>query len=257
MSTDDELVNEILVLTLSVTPNNVGDIYVQAVNLYGQIQSADKQQQGEYCVAQIRSRARQAEIGWKLFAVPPTAPRSLSDDEYIRLMTIISTLHSFCYGVERLDEASFVTGPDSTPVLFYINSLYHYIAALYLLNKEGNPIGGMVYKALMPMRLSSLLDQIRGVLYKPMEGGISFGETIRKIRNDFLVHGSFSPEDISPIMKMTHLRDMTQRIHLTNLIWELFNQSFILKLKLIALLTASGIDPIELMTRYISKASAP
>ena len=255
ISKDDDLVGEILVLALSTTPNNVGDVYIRAVDLYGQIKSADKQQYGEYYVAQIRSLARQAEIGWKIFMIPPNAPRLLSDDEYIQLVTIISTLHSFCYGAERLDEASFVTGPGSTPVRFYINSLYHYIAALYLLNKENNSIGGMVYKTLAPMGLSSLLDQIKAVLDKPMEGSISFGETIRKIRNDFLVHGYFSPNDISPIIKSTQLRDMTQQIHLTNLIWELFNQSFILKLKLIALLSATGVDPIELMTRYISKAS--
>ena len=257
MATDNELVNEIYLLALSVTPNNVGDIYVRAVSLYDQIQSANNQQRGEYGVSQIRSSARQAEIGWKLFANPPTTSRSLSDNEYIRLVTISSTLHAFCYGVERLDEASVVTGPDSTPVRFYINSLYHYIAALYLLSKGRNPIGGMVYKALMPMGLSPLLNQISYVLCKPMEGGISFGEAVRKIRNNFLVHGSFSPEDISPIMETTRLRDITQRIRLTCLIWELFNQSFILKLKLLSFLTASRIDPIELVKRYISKTSAP
>jgi len=46
---------------------------------------------------------------------------------------------------------------------------------------------------------------------------------------------------------------MTQQIHVTNLIWELFNRSFILKLKLIALLTDAELDPTQLMTRYIAK----
>jgi hypothetical protein len=254
---DDELVSEILALTLAVNPNNLGDNYVQAVELYRQIRNVDKQQLGEYYVAQIRSLARQAEIGWKVFAAPPNAPRPLSEDEQIRLVTIIATLHAFCYGVERLDEASFVTGPGSTPVRFYINSLYHYIAALYLLEKGGDPIGGMVFKTLAPMGLSDLLNQVKTVLDKPMEGGISFGETIRKIRNGFLVHGSFSPDDVATIVKMTQLRDMTQVIHLTNLIWELFNQSFILKLKLIALLTASGVNLDDLMKKFIAKASTP
>jgi len=256
MAKDDEIAREILALTLSVTTNNVGDIYVHAVELYGQIQNAEMQQMGEYYVAQIRSLAREAEIGWKVFAHPPTSSHPLTEDEKIRLITTISTLHSFCYGVERLDEASFVTGPSSTPVRFYINSLYHYIAALYLLDKQGSPIGGMIYKTLEPMGLSHLLDQVKVVLDKPMEGNISFGETIRKIRNDFLVHGSFSPDDISSIVKTTQLRDMTQQIHLANLIWALFNQSFILKLKIIALLTEAKVDVDELMKSYISKASA-
>jgi hypothetical protein len=255
MATDDEIVSEILVLAASVTPNNVGDIYIRAVDLYGQIHNTDKQQQGEYYIAQIRSLARQAEIGWRIFASLPTPSRKFSEDEYIRLVTIISTLHSFCYGVERLDEASFVTGSDSTPVRFYINSLYHYIAALYLLDKNSDPIGGMVYKTLAPMDMSSLLDQVKAVLVKPMEGGISFGETIRKIRNDFLVHGSFSPDDIASIVKTNQLQDITQRLRLTNLIWELFNQSFILKLRLVAILTASGVNPVELLAHYLSKAS--
>lgn len=257
MATSDEIVGEILKLALSVTPNNVGDIYVRTVELYTQIQKSDKQQMGEYYIAQVRSIARQAEIGWKIFTTSPITSHPLSEEEQIQIIMIISTLHTFCYGVERLDEASFVTGADSPPVRFYINSLYHYIAALYLLNKEKDPIGGMVYKTLSPMGLSPLLDEVKAVLDKPMEGGISFGETIRRIRNDFLVHGSFSPDDISSIVKTTQLQDMTQRLHLTNLIWELFNQSVILKLKLLALLTASGVDPIKLARDYIAKASAP
>ena len=216
--TDDELLKEIYALEIAVNPDNVGDNYVQAVSLYGQIQNTSKQQQGEYYVAQIRSIARQAEIGWKIFSSPPAARRLLSEEEQLRLVTTIATLHAFCYGVERLDEASFVTGPESTPVRFYINSLYHYIAALYLLDKGGDPIGGMVYKTLSSMGLSGLLDPVKAVLDKPMEGGVSFSETIRQIRNDFLVHGSFSPDDIATIVKTTKLRDMTQLLRLTNYI---------------------------------------
>src|SRR5574341_777673 len=250
---DDDRVNEILLLALSTTPNNVGDVYARAVDIYNHILSAEKQQVGEYYIAQIRSLARQAEIGWRLFATPPQVPRPLSDDEQIQLIIIIATLHSFSYGVERFDEASFATGPDSTPVRFYINSLYHFIAALYLLDKDGDPMGGMVYKTLHPMGLDDLLDPVRDVLNKPMEAGVTFGETIRRIRNDFLVHGTFSPADISAVVRATRLQDMTQILRLTNLIWELFNHSFILKLKLIGLLTASGVDPYELAAQYVAR----
>lgn len=254
---DDDRVKEVLFLALSATANNVGDVYVRVVDIYTHILSAEKQQLAEYYIAQVRSLARQAEIGWKLFANPPHSPCPLSDAEQIQLITIIATLNSFSYGVERLDESSFVIGPDSTPVRFYINSLYHFIAALYLLDKDNDPMGGMVYKTLHPMGFDDLLAPVRDVLNKSMDAGVTFGETIRRIRNDFLVHGTFSPADISAVVRVTKLHDRTQILRLTNLIWELFNQSFILKLKLIGILTASGVDPYELANRFIARATMP
>lgn len=249
MSPENAPMNEIRWLALSANPDNVGDIYVRAVELYAQISSAHDQQIAEDYIAQIRSIARRADIGWKLFASPPAAPRPPTDDEQIQLMVLIGTLHSFCYGAERLDEVSLVTGPDSTPVRFYINSLYHYTAALYLLDKHQDPIGGMVYKTLQPMALAHFLDPISQVLDKPMNG-LSFGETVRQIRNDFLVHGTFSPDDIASVVSSTKMRDLTQVIRLASLIWELFNQSFILKLKLLAVLTQGDADPAKLVARF-------
>jgi hypothetical protein len=161
MKNDDKLVKEILVLALSATPENVGDIYISAVDLYKQITGPWLQQNGEYYIAQIRSLARKAEIGWRLFANPPSASSPLDEEQQIQLIALIATLHSFCYGAERLDEASFHTGPDSTPVRFYINSLYHFIAALYLLDKGTNLMGGMVYKTLKPMDLEHLLVPVQ------------------------------------------------------------------------------------------------
>jgi len=251
MDTPASAVHEIFWLGLSATRDNVGDIYERAIDLYGQIPSPHERQVAEYYITKIRSMAREADIGWRLFACPPMPAHSLTEEEQIQIITIVATLRSFCYGVERLDEASFVTGPDSTPVRFYINSLYHYIAALYLLDRNNDPIGGTVYKTLHPMGLASLLDPIAEVLAKPMNG-MSFGETVRKIRNDFLVHGRFSPDDIATVVARTRMRDLSQVIRLADLIWELFNQSFILKLKLIALLTQAGTDPGALAAKYVS-----
>lgn len=257
MSADEEIVHEIFALTHDVDANNVGDNYVSAVELYGQIKATNQQQRGEYYIAQIRSVARKAEIGWKIFTTPPRISQPLSEEQQIRLLTIIATLDAFCYGFERLDEASSITGPSSTPVRFYINSLYHYISALYLLDKGDDSIGGMINKTFEPMGLSNLLDPVKNVLNKPMEGAFSFGYTILKIRNKFLVHGSFSPDDISSIVNITQLQDNTQQIHLTNLLWELFNQSIILKLKLTALLTALEVDLGKLTKYLIEKDSMP
>lgn len=255
MTADDEKSKRVLWLALSATPNNVGDVYMQALDVAAKISSSTSRQEAEYYISQIRSLARDAEIGWRLFASPPQPSHSPSDEEVIQTHTLIATLHSFCYGAERLDEASFFTGPASTPVRFYINSIYHYIAALYLLDKGNLPMGGTVFKVLQPMGLSSLLDPIRNVLDQPMEGDLSFGKTVKAIRNKFLVHGTFSPDDISTVVKKTQLHDMTQLLHLTQLIWDLFNHSFILKLKLIAILTSLGLDLEEFGKRVLAKYS--
>jgi hypothetical protein len=247
----NDLLNQILALTLTATPDNVGEVYEKAIDISAMVSDPFSHHRAEQYVSQIRGLARKADIGWKLFHESPSLSRTLTDEEIIQILTLISTLHTFCYGAERLDEASSVTGPDSTPVRFYINSLYHYIAALYLLQKGEDPIGGMVYKTLSPLGLTDLLDPIKATLKEPMEEGISFGETIRKIRNDFLVHGVFSPEDTAAIVSQTRLRDLTQVLKLADLIWELFNRTFVLKLRLISLLTALDINVEELTNRYL------
>ncbi|HEY4667040.1 MAG TPA: hypothetical protein VIH26_07035 [Anaerolineales bacterium] len=238
-------------LVMSANPENVGDVYEAALDIAGSISDPISHHRAEQYISQIRGLARQADIGWKLFDKATAAARPLTDEEIIQVMTLASTWLTFCYGAERLDEASAVTGPDSTPVRFYINSLYHYIASLYLLEKDTDPIGGTVYKTLSPLGLAHFLDPIKTVLDEPMNG-ISFGETIRKIRNDFLVHGVFSPSDIAPVVGQTRLRDMTQVLRLADLIWELFNRSFVLRLRLISLLTDLGVDPAQVIARYLA-----
>jgi len=51
-------------------------------------------------------------------------------------------------------------------------------------------------------------------------------------------------------MKQTRLHDIGQKLRLTQLIWDLFNQSFVLKLKLLATLTDSDID-LDKLTQHI------
>jgi len=105
------------------------------------------------------------------------------------------------------------------------------------------------------MGLSELLLPIKHILDSPFGGGISLGETIRRIRNKFLVHGTFSPSDISNVVKQTHLQDVGQRLRLTNLIWDLFNQVFILKLQLLSMLTAGNVNISEMVWRYILRTT--
>jgi hypothetical protein len=251
MPNSDAILEEILKLVQITSKQNVGDTYEKALAFFDCIKDAPTRETSEYLISQIRNIARNADIGWKIFSSPPEIKKTLSDDEQIQLLVIISTLHEFCYGAERLDEISFLTGSVSTPIRFYINSLYHFIATLYLLDKGNSPMGGMVYKTLAPMGFAPLLSRIQTVLEKPLESDTSFGETIRKIRNDFLVHGTFSPNSISSLMSKTQLSNQSQQIKLAELIWELFNHSFILKLRLFSILTFSETDPIKLMEKYL------
>ncbi len=111
-------------------------------------------------------------------------------------------------------------------------------------------MGGTIFKVLHSLGLSDLLDPIQNVLDQAMGNGISFGETVRKFRNDYLVHGRFSPIDIELIAQQSQIRDLRQRIRWVDLMWDLFYQSLLLRLKLIALLTDSGIDFEKLATKY-------
>ena len=230
-------------------PENIGDIYSESFYLFLEISDPNIKKIAENSINQLRSTARNAEIGWIISSKPPIPSHKLNETEQIQLIALNVTLFSFCYGVERLNETSLLTSPDSIPVRFYINSIYHYIAALYLLDKNDDPIGGMVYKTINPMGLSSILEPIKQILDRPMEGNLSFGETIKKIRNDFMVHGTFSPNDVASVINKAKLREQREIIHLSDLIWELFNQSFILELKIIALLTSIGTNTQQLLDK--------
>ena len=96
---------------------------------FERVSGAFMQRPGECYIAQIRALERDAEIGWKQFVDLLAASIELNDEEQIQPITLIATLHSFCYGSERLNEALFFTGADSAPNRFYINSLYHFISA--------------------------------------------------------------------------------------------------------------------------------
>jgi len=249
---DFQALRDIYKIFLQKTKENIGDFYIESLALYQKIQDENIKQIAAFYCGKIRSFANGAEIGWQLFSTPYNLTHKLSDDDCVIIITLISMLHSFCYGVERLDEVSFYSGPNSTPISFYINSIYNYIAALYLLDKGSDPIGGMVYKTLKPLGLDFLLDDIKQVLEKPISTDYSFGETIKTIRNKFLVHGTFSYNDVSRVIKMTKMRDVSKQIQLNNLIWELFNQSYILKLKLISILTKSEIK-MDILKSFIKR----
>jgi len=100
MGKEDNLLTEIHELTQTASTDNVGDLFTKAVELFNQISSESNRQIAEFHISQIRSYAREADIGWQIFSNPPEPSRKLNEDEYLQIATLVSNLTSFCYGVE-------------------------------------------------------------------------------------------------------------------------------------------------------------
>lgn len=250
---DPEILAKLHEIAASATAETLGDAYQEAAPLAFAVQSPVSRQEAQYYLSHLEDMAKNATIGWKLFETPELPKDELKHDEIIRLLIIVATLQTFVEGVEALDAVSFLTGPSSRKVTFYVHSVYHFIASLYLLDKGKDPMGGMVYKALRSIRLTHLLDPLKELLDREYADGISFGETARRIRNKSLVHGTFSPEDIAPLVRQTRMQDPSQIILLADLIWELHHQSAILMLKLVAIITSSDPPLDEIFAQVVDE----
>lgn len=242
--------SQIMQEVVDVNENNVGDVYVKVARLHSEISDPDEKAFAELIISsKVRSVARDADIGLRIFSEAPVNLRNLSltSEHQLMLMTLISNLKIFCYGCERLNEAAEQTRPDSSPVRFYLNSIYHLISSFYLLDKKDmDLLGGMVYKSLHKTGLDKLLSPIIRLIEAPL-GGTTFGEVIRRIRNRTLVHGTFNPYEIQPTIELGELRNPENVIQLNDYIWDLFNQTFILELKLISILTYANVDINKLL----------
>lgn len=250
---DVEILARLRDIASTATEETLGDVYVEACPLAFLVQSPINRQYAQYYLSHLEQLAKEATIGWSLFISPELPKGVLNDNQIIRLIVIVATLQTFIEGVEALDAVSFLTGPSSRKVTFFVNSVYHFIAALYLLNRDGDPMGGMVYKALEAIGLTQLLGPIKEILDREYAEGVSFGETVRTVRNKSLVHGTFSPEDIASLVKQTKMRNPSQLIRLADLIWELHHQSAVLMLKLIAILTKANPPLDQIFEKVIAE----
>jgi hypothetical protein len=207
-------------------------------------------EKAHYLIANIMEFAKAADVGWPVFEVPPKPTIQITPEHFFAIAALTSTLRQFCYGVERVDVVAALTFETSTPVRFYVTSIYNYIATLYLLDREDLPMGGIAFKILQPVGLDYLLNPICSVLNSPVSEEISLGETIRRARNKTMIHGTFDTksiaDDITPLVKQTGIHESRQKDLLAELIWKLYEESFMLMLNLIAALTASGVGPAQL-----------
>jgi hypothetical protein len=251
-----QLLHKLNDLVESATPDNLGDIFARAIETRGQIKGA-YQYQAEFSLTELRSFASQAEIGWKLFSEPIVPNRVLSDRGILQIVGVERAVHELCYCFERIEQVATLTWGGSSPSRFYLNSIYHYVSSMFLIDTSKKthkdlPMGGTVIRALSPMGLSDLLSPIKKVLQQPL-GDVSFGDAVLKLRHSHLVHGDFSPERFEYLVAESEMRIPEQQEKLSAIAWDLFYELILLNLKLIAVLTASNANIEEVIVRYINE----
>jgi hypothetical protein len=244
---DNVHLKELIAISNSMNRDTIGHRMTRAMALRCLILHPAMQIRADEIMERIRGFTRTADVGWKIFEEPIMPSISLTEVQIWQLMGIVGTLLEFNYCFERVEEASFFTFENSAPVRFYVNAIFHYLTALFLLdtthNKKKNlPRPGTVIKALHPMGLSHLLEPVYQVFERPFGDELSYGETILSIRNKGFVHGSFSPENIQRQVRDSRIFDETQKIRFIQNHWDLFDRLILLRLQLISILTYANVN---------------
>lgn len=254
---EQDKIDKIGELIPAVRPSNLGDLFSDAVQIRSQIHDEFALKFAELPLRQLRSLASRAEIGWQLFLAPKVPDRKLDDIELLQLFGIERGLHELCYCCERLQEVADITWGGSSPTRFYLNSIYHYVASMFLIDTskashKGLPMGGTVIRALDPMGLRGLLDPINAVLLRKHGKKNTLGGTIMKLRHSHLVHGDFSPERFEYLVADNQGRNPAQQERLAAGIWDLFHELLLLDLKIIAILTNENPNIPHLVANYMA-----
>jgi hypothetical protein len=249
-------IENLLVVASTATQDNLGDVLEKVIKIRSKISNKATNIFAESILRDFRSLVANAKPGWKLFNSPRLPDKDLNDIECLQLWGVEEALHELCFCFENLEWASTLTGERSTGTRFYLNSIYHYISSMFLVDTskpshEGLPMGGTVIKALHPLGIADLLEPINGLLQK-QHGGKTIGETVLLLRHSHLVHGDFSPHRVEYIIESTQMRNPQQSENFTNLLWDLFYQLQLFRLKILAIFTHMKIDFIKVISRYIS-----
>jgi hypothetical protein len=237
-------------IATNMNHENIGDSMERGIALQAAITEPLSKAESERCMVIIRKYARDADIGWPIFLVPIKLEVDLSDNQVLQLMGLSGTLLELNYCFERIEEATLFTFPNSAPVRFYVNGLFHYISALFLIDRMDKrhkhlPYPGTVINVLHPIGLSRLLDPVYVVLDRPFGQETSYGGTILKNRNKQFVHGTFSPENIQGLVKDTNIFDEPQKARFMQNHWDLLDRLIVLRLQVISILTQQKINPAD------------
>ncbi len=123
---------------------------------------------------------------------------------------IVHALKRLSYGFRRLDEVADSAKDGSPKKAFYLDGVYGYVAAFFLLDKKAKTPGGAFYRALEPFGLTHLLDPVRAVLDAKF-GGETFGKTILAFRNKALVHPRYRHSDVDKVYAHLNMLDPSVR----------------------------------------------
>jgi|GEM_PF-1034404 hypothetical protein len=248
-------------LLLSADQDNIGDVLLQVLAVRSRISNPLARMTAEPMLASLRRMAAKADLGWRVFATPPLLPRPLDDVEVLQLVSLEWALHELCYACESVELSAATTWGGSTPTRFYLNSIYHYVSSMFLLDtssprQKDLPIGGTAIRALHPMGLAALVDPVARILSQPLTPHITLGDTILRLRHSYLVHGDFSPRRIEYLIAQSEMRDPAQNELFATLIWDLFHELILFRLRIMALMTHEGIRVEPAILRYLASVSA-
>lgn len=252
-----ERLNELQALISVAESENLGDVLTEAFSVRSQISDPMARKVAETMLSQLRGMSARAEIGWRLFSEEQRIPRPLEDLEILQLLGLERALHELCYACESVELSSVTSWGGSTSTRFYLNSIYHYVSSMFLVDtssprQRGLPMGGTVIRVLHAIGVSDLLNPIASVLSQPMTSRVTFGDTILRLRHSYLVHGDFSLRRIEYLIARSEMRDPAQVERFNSLIWDLYYQLLLLRLRMVALFTHNDIQVEPAATRYLS-----
>lgn len=244
---DNTHLRELLEIVSDLNHETIGDSMSRALVLRSAIADPVIYAHAHAVMDTIRGFARAADIGWRIFRDPIVVDARLTEMETWQLMAVVGTLSEFNFAFESVEEASLFTFENSAPVRFYINGIFHYLTALFLLDKKGSkrsnlPYPGTVVKVLHPVGLTRLLDPVFEVFDRQFGEECTYGETVLAFRNKQFVHGSFSPANIRNIVLDSGIFEQPQRLRFMQYHWDLYDRLIILRLQLISILTAENVS---------------
>ena len=247
---DEIHLKELLQVSNNLTHDNIGDAMLHALLLKAVIVSPVNQDRASRIMEVIRDYARKADLGWKAFEQPIELSKKLTNDNIWQLIGVSGTLFELNYCYERIEEAEILTFENSTPVRFYLNGIFHYLTALFLLDKadnleEGLPRPGTIIKVFHPIGLGSLLNPIYEIFDRPFGQTKSYGDTILRNRNRQFVHGSFSPKNIRNLVKDTNIFDESQQLRFMQFHRDLYDRLIVFRLQIISILSRQVINPAD------------
>jgi hypothetical protein len=252
---DQDKVDKISSLVSITNPENLGDIFEEAIRIRATISNEIMLKFSEIPMRKLRALASRAPVGSPLFSTPILPTRTLNDIEILQLIGLEFALHELGYCCERLQDVADITWGGSSPTRFYLNGIYYYVTSLFLVDKTkpnhaGLPMGGTAILALNPLGLSNLLLPVDSILGRRFGRENTFGDAIRKLRNTYLVHGDFSPEQLETLIVDTQMRDPAQQERLAANIWDLFHEVLLIDLRITSILANINPDLSVIIARY-------